>query len=477
VLRGKYDDPEDEGDLSHFQALCAALSATIGLGNIAGVAVAISTGGPGALFWMWVCAFFGMATKFTTCTLATKYRTIDERGHAHGGPMYSIEMGLGKAWKPLAVAFAACGVMASFGGGNMFQSNQVAGNLERYFLLSPKVTGVALAILVAVVIIGGIRRIGQVAGRLVPFMCVIYVLGALYVMLTHIADLPQVFAMIFHHAFAGTAAAGGFMGAATKLVIVQGVRRATFSNEAGLGSAPIAHAAARTKEHVREGLVAMLGPFIDTIVICSMTATVIIITGTWRNDAIGRVVRTDTDQAVLTLEDTKDIVPGDRLLLKRVMEGRPETTATFTVKELSDGAVSGAAKPEKSLQPQPGDTVHRAVQGATLASHAFDRAIPGFGKYIVSMGVLLFAFSTMISWSYYGERCTEYVLGAKAITPYRYLYVIAILVGALFKLQPVLDFSDITFALMVIPNLIATLALVPVVLRDTRDYFSRMQSE
>ena len=221
----------------------------------------------------------------------------------------------------------------------------------------------------------------------------------------------------------------------------------------------------------------MLGPFIDTIVICTMTASVIIITGTWRNEAIGRVVQVDSAKAVLQIDVAKDIVPGDSLLLKRWVEKRPVTTATFTVKRLREGKAYGSLQPVHRLSPNEGDSVHRAVEGATLASYAFDQAIPGFGKYFVSLGIMLFAFSTMISWSYYGDRCTEYIFGPRAILPYRYLYVAAILVGALFKLQPVLDFSDVMFALMVIPNLIATIALAPIVVRDTRDYFRRMEGE
>ncbi len=403
VLRGKYDSPEDEGDITHFQALSAALSATIGLGNIAGVAIALSVGGPGALVWMWVVALFGMATKFTTCSLAVMYRNIHEDGSASGGPMYYIEMGLGKSWKPVAVAFAVLGFVAAFGAGNMFQSNQVAAALNEHFAVPKLVTGLLLAFAVGIVIIGGIRRIGQVAGRIVPFMCVIYMIGGITVILMNIKVMPEVIRMIFEGALSGTAAFGGFAGAGVRQVLVQGVRRATFSNEAGLGSAPIAHAAAKTKEPIREGLVAMLGPFVDTILICSTTALVIISTGAWA----------DTE----------------------------------------------------------------GLSGVNLTIRAFDSGLPGFGKYVVSAGVTLFAYSTMISWSYYGEKCIEYLAGARAITPYRWMYIGVLFIGAVWKLQPVLDFSDIMFACMIVPNLIATILLARKVRNAMDDYMIRFGKE
>lgn len=399
VLRGKYDSPEDEGDITHFQALSAALSATIGLGNIAGVAVAMSAGGPGALVWMWLTALFGMATKFTTCSLAVMYRNIHEDGSASGGPMYYIDEGLGKSWKPVAVAFAVFGFLATFGGGNMFQSNQVAAALHEHFAVPKFATGLFLAFAVGLVIIGGIRRIGQVAARIVPFMCVVYMLGGIIVILMNIEIMPEVIRQIFEGALTGSAAVGGFAGAGVRQVLLQGVRRATFSNEAGLGSAPMAHAAAKTKEPIREGLVAMLGPFVDTILICSTTALVIISTGAWTGG--------------------------------------------------SD------------------------LSGVNLTILAFDSGLPGFGKYVVSAGVVLFAYSTMISWSYYGEKCIEYLAGSRAIRPYRWLYVAVLFFGCIWKLQPVLDFSDIMYACMIVPNLIGTLILSLRVRSAMEDYMSR----
>lgn len=399
ILRGKYDRPEDEGDITHFQALSAALSATIGLGNIAGVAVAMSAGGPGALVWMWLVALVGMATKFTTCSLAVMYRNIHEDGSASGGPMYYIELGLGKAWKPVAVAFAICGFIATFGGGNMFQSNQVAAALHEHFKIPQFATGIVLAFAVGLVIIGGIRRIGQVASRIVPFMCIVYMVGGLIVILTNITVLPEVIRQIFEGAFSGSAATGGFAGAGVRQVLMQGVRRATFSNEAGLGSAPMAHAAAKTKEPIREGLVAMLGPFVDTILVCSTTALVIIATGAWNNT--------------------------------------------------------------------------ENLSGVNMTILAFDTGLPGFGKYVVSAGVTLFAYSTMISWSYYGEKCIEYLVGCWAVTPYRWLYIIAMFLGTIWTLQPVLDFSDIMYAAMIVPNLTGTLLLSFRVSDARKDYLRR----
>lgn len=397
---GKFDKPSDPGEITHFQALSAALSATIGLGNIAGVAIAIHTGGPGAVFWMWVTGLVGMATKFVSCSLAVMFRLHHKDGSISGGPMYYIELGLGKKWKPLATAFAFFGIIASFGIGNMFQSNQAAAILLGNFAIPKPITGLVLAVLVSSVIIGGIKRIGQVAAKLVPGMCVIYLLGALYVLAINITEIPGLFYTILHDAFTGTAAIGGIAGIAFKEVVIQGVRRACFSNEAGLGSAPIVHAAARTNEPIREGTVAMIGPFIDTIVVCSITAFVILITGAWTQD----------------------------------------------------------------------------LNGIQLASFAFDSAVDGFGKYFITFGVSLFAFSTMISWSYYGEKCSEYLFGEGAILKFKVVFVVFTFIGAVWKLGAVLDFSDAMAGLMAIPNLIAMVMLVRKVLSASEDYFSRMKS-
>jgi len=393
LISGKYDDPRDEGEITHFQALSAALSATIGTGNIAGVGTAVALGGPGAVFWMWVTAVFGMALKYGECLLSLNYRTIHPNGVVGAGPMYYLEKGLGQKW--LGVLFAVFAAVASFGIGNMVQANSVAEPVQTYFGIPKLATGLLIGILVFLVIVGGIKRIGRVASRLVPFMAVFYIIGALVVIFLNITEVPAALAMIFTDAFTGTAATGGFAGATVAQVIRFGVARGVFSNEAGLGSAPIAHGAARTKEPVREGLVAMLGPFIDTIVICSLTALVIILSG-----------------AITT-----------------------------------------------------GET------GADLTARAFNMGLPGPGGYIVAIGIIFFAFSTAISWSYYGDRCIDYLFGEKLVMPYRVLYCLLLPVGAYVKLSTVWTISDIFNALMAWPNLIGLIFLTPVIIRLTRDYF------
>jgi AGCS family alanine or glycine:cation symporter len=394
LISGKFDNPDDKGEITHFQALSAALSATIGTGNIAGVGTAIALGGPGAVFWMWVTAVFGMSLKYAECLLAVHFRTIHEDGTVGAGPMYYLEKGLGQKW--LGILFAAFAALASFGIGNMVQANSVAEPVLTFFGVPKLVTGLVLGGLVFAVIVGGIKRIGRVASRLVPFMAVFYILGALVIIGQNIGALPAAFATIFHDAFNGSAASGGFAGAAVAQAIRFGVARGVFSNESGLGSAPIAHGAAKTEEPVREGLVAMLGPFIDTIVICTMTALVIIISG----------VHT-----------------------------------------------SGAT-------------------GADLTASAFNAGLSGVGGFIVAVGIIFFAFSTAVSWSYYGDRCVDYLFGNKMVMPYRILYCLLLPVGASIKLETVWTISDIFNALMAWPNLIGLICLSPVVIRLTRDYFS-----
>lgn len=398
LISGKFDNPHDHGEITHFQALCAALSATIGTGNIAGVGTAVAMGGPGAVFWMWITAVLGMGLKYGECLLSLHYRTIHEDGSISAGPMYYLEKGLGQKW--LGILFALFAAIASFGIGNMVQANSVAEPVLAYFHIPKLVTGLVIGGLVFAVIVGGIKRIGRVASGLVPFMTVSYVLGSLWILISHASEVPAAFGLIFDSALTGTAASGGFAGAMVAQAIRFGVARGVFSNEAGLGSAPIAHGAARTEEPVREGLVAMLGPFIDTIVICSMTALVIIITGAYTN----------------------------------------------------------------------GKT------GAVLTASAFDSALPGIGGYIVAFGIIFFAFSTAISWSYYGDRAVEYLfgpkLGPKMVMPYRVVFCLLLPVGAYMKLALVWTLSDITNALMAWPNLIALIGLSPVILRLTREYFA-----
>lgn len=401
VLSGRYDDEQDPGEISHFQALATALSATIGTGNIVGVAAAIMAGGPGAVFWMWITAAVGMATKFTCCTLSVHFRKVDAEGETHAGPMHYIELGLGPKFKWLAVAFAFFTVTASYGIGNMFQANNIISALSSLIphdgLLESVVfrlgSGVVIALLVALVILGGIQRIAKVASKLVPFMCLMYIGIGLLILFRHGAEIPSAVRLIFYHAFhAPEAVAGGLLGG----VIRSGVARGLFSNEAGLGSAAIAHGAAQTKEPVREGLVAMLGPFIDTILVCSITALVIVITGTYTS----------------------------------------------------------------------------ASEAGLLTGDAFNAGLPGSGVF-VSASILLFAFSTLISWSYYGDRAADYLFGRRAVLVYKWSYVGVILLGSVFSISTVIDFCDAMNGLMALPNLIALLALSPVVVRLTQDYFSK----
>ena len=421
VIRGKYDKPEDTGEISHFRALTSALSATVGLGNIAGVAVAIQLGGPGAVFWMLIAAVFGMTAKFSSCTLSQMYRKINTDGTVSGGPMYYLDIGLSESrykglkvlGKVLAVMYALMIMGGAIGGGNMFQANQTAEAFASTFEISDTgtwnwITGITLAIGVGVVIIGGIKRIGAATSKIVPFMCGIYVLASIFIILTHISQIPETIRLIFTMAFTKNAYYGGGFG-----VLIMGVRRAAFSNEAGLGSAAIAHAAAKTEEPVREGIVGMIGPFIDTIIVCSMTAMVVIITGTW-----------------------------------------------------NDPSISQSA-------------------GVTLTTEAFGSAISWF-PYILTLCIGLFAYSTMISWCYYGERGWIYLLdhiqiggegyGLKTVVLFRIIFVIFIVVGAVSKLSDVLDFSDAMIFSMAFPNIVGSIFLAPKVLEKVRDYWGRYQS-
>ena len=385
---------DDKGDITPFQALMTALSATVGSGNIAGVATAIYLGGPGAVFWMWVTALFGMASKYGEAVLAVHFREVDTLGNHVGGPMYYIQNGLESRWRWLAVLFSIFGALASFGIGNTVQANTVATAVESSLHLPVWVSGLAMAVFTGAVIIGGIRRLGAVAAKLVPFMAISYIAGALIIILLNVEQVPTALMTIIHHAFTGTAAAGGFAGATVLMAIHFGVARGLFSNEAGLGSAPIAHAAAKTKDPVHQGLIAMLGTFIDTIVVCTMTALVIILTGSWTS----------------------------------------------------------------------GQT------GVALTSDAFNIGLAQGGGVVVTMALILFAFTTLLGWSYYGERCAEYLFGVRVIQPFRILWVIAIPIGAMGNLGLVWTIADILNGLMAIPNLIALLALSPIIFHLTRQH-------
>jgi alanine or glycine:cation symporter, AGCS family len=395
LWKGRAWKSQEPGEISPFQALMTALAATVGSGNIAGVATAIFLGGPGAVFWMWVTALFGMATKYAEAVLAVQYREVDELGQHVGGPMYYIQNGLGPKWRWLAVAFSLFGMLAGFGIGNTVQANTVASAVESSFNIPPWISGLVMAGLTGMVIIGGIRRLGSVAARLVPFMAGIYIVGALIIILANVDQIPSALMTIVSHAWTGSAAAGGFAGSTVMMAIQFGVARGLFSNEAGLGSAPIAHAAAKTNDPVGQGMIAMLGTFIDTIVVCSMTALVIIMTGVWTS----------------------------------------------------------------------GET------GVVLTTQAFESGFSQGGGVVVTLALMLFAFTTLLGWSYYGERCTEYLFGVRVIKIFRVLWIIAIPIGAIGNLGVVWLIADILNGLMAIPNLIALLALSPLIFRLTREHF------
>lgn len=386
---------DDAGEISPFNALMTSLSATIGTGNIAGVATAIFLGGPGAVFWMWMTALVGMATKYAEAVCAVRFREQDENGNFVGGPMYYIKNGMGEKWKWLATLFAVFAAIAGFGIGNTVQSNSVADALYTNFGLPQVWTGIIIMILVGLVLVGGLKRISTVAGRLVPAMAVLYILANLVVILMNIDALPSAIGLIFTHAFTPAAATGGFAGAAVWAAIRFGVARGVFSNEAGLGSAPIAHAAAKSKGPVSQGLVAMLGTFIDTIIVCSFTAFAIITTGAW---------------------------------------------------------TSGAT-------------------GAALTRAAFNIALPGIGGPIIALALAVFAFTTILGWSYYCERSLQYLFGLKVIMPFRVVWSVAALVGSVLTLEFVWLLADTLNALMAVPNLIALIVLSPIVFKLTKEFF------
>ncbi len=418
VLSGKYEDPDAPGDINHFQALSSTLAATVGMGNISGVAIALGVGGPGAIFWMWITAIVGMATKFFTCTLSIMYRGKDSSGKIQGGPMYYITEGLGQKWKPLAIFFSIAGLI---GCTPMFQSNQLtqiirdtmlaengllgyetmilAGSFltETGFRLSDIIVGLILVFLVSLVIFGGIKRIGHVAARLVPLMVLLYILTVVYIIINNIVDVPHYFWLIVTDAFTGQAAAGGALG----VVISNGIRRGAFSNEAGIGTEAMAHGAAKTREPVREGLVGMLEPAIDTLLVCTMTAFALLMTGAW----------TDT-----------------------------------------------------------------TVDGVTMTAVAFDTGIPVFGTYLLLICVFIFSITTMFTYSYYGTKCLNFLGGAHRMHYYNYFYIFSIFVGSITTIDMVINLIDGMFAMMAIPTMVGTLLLAPKVVEASKDYFERKKN-
>ncbi len=410
VVMGKYDSKKAEGDVNHFKALTTALSATVGTGNIVGVALAIYLGGPGAVFWMWITGFLGMMLKYAECTLAQKYRRFNSDGSVSGGPMYYMEFGLkqkiGKWAKRLAVIFASATLLCALGTGNMAQSNSMADAAATSYGIPTWISGLLITSLVLLVVVGGLRRIAEVTSRLVPFMAIIYVGATLTVLIAMYDHIPAAFSLIFTDAFTGTAAAGGFVGSTFIMTLIWGVRRGLFSNEAGQGSAAIAHAAARTKYPAREGIVALLEPMIDTIIICTMTALMIIVTDSWMLDVKG---------------------------------------------------------------------VGMTVEAMNTGLHRF--GIDGLGGHIIAFGLLLFAFSTIISWSYYGSRAAIYLIGESAVKPYLYIYGLFVFFGSIWGIDIVWHFVDMVITFMTIPNLIALLLLSGVVVNETKKYFKAMEAK
>lgn len=393
---------QGEGDIDSFKALCTALAATVGTGNIVGVATAIKAGGPGAILWMWIAAFFGMATKYAEGCLAVKYRTVDDKGQISGGPMYYIENGLGRAYRPLAIAFAFFGVLvAYFGIGTFAQVNSIVQITQLNAGIPVEYTAVVLTILVAAITLGGLQSIAKTASKIVPAMAVIYMASTLGFLVIFADKLPGAVAEIFYDAFHPTAAVGGFLGASVLFAMRNGVARGVFSNESGLGSAPIVAAAAKTKWPAEQGLVSMTGTFIDTIIICTMTGLVVVISGLWKTD----------------------------------------------------------------------------LNGAALTNAAFLQAYPSFGGYMLMVGLVLFAFTTILGWNYYGERCMEYLVGVKGIMPYRVGFIILVGCGAFLKLESIWILADIVNGLMAIPNLIALLGLSGVVVAETRKYMEHVKEE
>jgi AGCS family alanine or glycine:cation symporter len=510
VVRGVYDDPDDPGDITHFQALTTALSATVGIGNIAGVATAIHYGGPGALFWMWLTALLGMTTKYTECTLALHHRRDNPDGSVSGGPMYYIEKGLGPRWKPLALFFACCAVISSFGSGNAVQAFTMADQFRADLGVPTWLSGGVAAAVVALVILGGIKRIGAFASKVMPAMAVVYFTGAVVVLAMRVVDIPSAFATIIGGAFTPTAAVAGFTGASFIFTLRWGVKRGLFSNEAGQGSAPIAHAAARTDEPVREGAVALLEPFVDTLMICTLTGLIIVTTGVWsqKKESIYPVKAQSAITVVgegCRLRADSELGNGCKLQAGRrfaLNGGRPVGARLIVNHGFVDGPrflhkdkpVEGTLtvndKGRPSLLDAGGKPIHGAklrghtlLNGSPLTAWALQRGLAPifpYGHFIITLCVFLFALSTAIGWSYYGDRSAQYLfnhfgtaVGQRAVLGYKLVFVVMHFLGAIFSLEVVWGFGDAALGLMSFPNLVAILLLSGTVARLTREYFGR----
>ncbi len=499
VASGKYDNPDEPGDVPHFQALTTALSATVGIGNIAGVAIAIHVGGPGALFWMWVTAFLGMATKYSEVTLALHYRVpVDSdgkvwAGSVAGGPMYYIERGLG--WKPVAIFFAFMLMITSFMTGNAIQANTIATQVRETFGIETWITGLITATLVGLVIIGGIRRIGAVTGVLAPLMAGLYVTGALLIIFANLEHVLPAFGTIFREAFNPTAGVAGTGMGLLLTTLTYGVQRGLFSNEAGQGSAPIAHSAAKTDEPVSEGVVALLEPFIDTLVICTMTGLVIVITGVWNERVPTTLPLNDVNITYVTGNDkvgyarvaTPDSV---RYVDGRPVEGQPQLAyfevgvPRLFIDEAQTQPFTGTIYPLQARARSEEGQVYTRLYGDAVRSSAplttlgFERGLAelglgGVGRYIVLLSVLLFAISTAISWSYYGDRCAYYLFGTKGILPYKMVFLIMHFLGAVVAVTTVWDVGDVALSLVTLPNVISLVLLSGTLKKLTDSYFER----
>ena len=497
VIRGVYDDPDDPGAINHFQALSAALSATVGLGNIGGVALAIALGGPGAVFWMWVIGLLGMSIKLTEVTLSMLYRNTDDPDNPHGGPMWVAHKALEKKGmaglgRTIGVIFCLTLLVSTATGGNMFQAWNVGELTQEYFNVPSWITGIILAVLVGSVIIGGIKRIGMVAGTLVPFMVVLYLGAGFYVLALNIGDIPGVFVLIFKSAFAPTQATGAFIGGTAASAFLFGLKRAAFSNEAGQGSSPIAHAAAKTDEPAREGIVAGLEPFIDTIVVCTFTALIILTTGIWNRapdvalDALPTATHTEAGWQFSQIEAPgDDWVDDDRVML--IVKGDANETTGNALHRV-EGIVAATDDsfvvnwvPFKStaIPTAVDDGMYRTYVGATLTAKAFDSVTPGLGKWLVSIAAWLFAISTMISWSYYGEQGMVYLAGDKAVLPYKLVYCLLIIVATLGFIKTDADLDNITgvgTAVMLFANIPICWFFGYQAMRAYKDYIARLKS-
>ena len=497
VLRGVYDDPNDPGAINHFQALSAALSATVGLGNIGGVALAIALGGPGAVFWMWIIGFLGMSIKLTEVTLSMLYRNTDDPDNPHGGPMWVISKamqrrGMGGIGKVIAVIFCVTLLVSTATGGNMFQAWNVGELTQEYFSVPSWITGIVLAIIVGSVIIGGIKRIGKVAGMLVPFMVALYLLAGTYVLAVNFGDIPAIFVLIVKSAIAPTEAAGAFIGGTAASAFLFGLKRAVFSNEAGQGSSPIAHSAAKTDEPVREGIVAGLEPFIDTIVVCTFTALIILSTGIWNRApdvsfaTVPDAVQTDAGWQYPEHElKSDDWSAGDKTTL---IVSADERDGGFDRHKLIGTVVAHGTDSysiqwdvlDSSKQPQiVGAGFYRTYIGATLTAKAFDSVAPGLGKWLVSIAAWLFAISTMISWSYYGEQGVVYLAGDKAVFTYKLVYCALIIVATLGFVKTDTDLDNITgigTGVMVLANIPICWFFGYQAMRAYKEYVARLKS-